>query len=285
MAFPDDPALREAILALLGATWTRLPEAIARARGWGADWCELSTPFVEVVEGEVAAHVGVMPVELVVEGEARRLAGIHAVCTAARQRGRGLMRAALERALAWAEVEGGFDGAILWANDPAIYGRFGFVARPESIFVGAVKGGPRRAEELSLARAEDVARVRACLERRAAISRRSGVTGPAALCLIDLALWQPGPSLAYLPEQGAVVVYAVRERFLDLYDVIAPREVTLAEIAAQMGERIDTAVVYFSPERLDAPHLRAEPTTLYDTLMTRGVAMAEVLAVPPLGRC
>ena len=40
-----------------------------------------------------------------------------------------------------------------------------------------------------------------------------------------------------------------------------------------------------SPERLDAPHLRAEPTTLYDTLMTRGVAMAEVLAVPPLGRC
>ncbi|MCA9684660.1 MAG: hypothetical protein KC457_20915, partial [Myxococcales bacterium] len=69
------------------------------------------------------------------------------------------------------------------------------------------------------------------------------------------------------------------------YDVIAPGPVALAELAARLGEAIDTAVVYFSPDGLDAPQLRPEPTVLIDPLMVRGPWCEEPFAVAPLRRC
>lgn len=286
MPYPDDPGLRAATRDLLAQSWTKLPAAIDRAARWGADWCELSTPFVEREGDRVVAHVGVIELPLVIEGREQVYAGIHAVCTAGDRRRRGLMRATMARALAWADQR--YAGALLWANDPALYQPFGFVEREESIFVGEVRGGPSRARALDLERPDELAFVRERLERRVPVSRRSGARGPAAaLELLDLSLWRSGPELAHLPELECLVVYAVRERFLDLYDVIAEHEPPLAEIAARLGERIDTAVVYFTPDRLAAPWLRAEPTSLLDTLMTRGPwpSELEALAIPPLTRC
>ncbi len=282
--YPADPELRRSTLELLGRTWTKLPTAITRARAWGAEWCELSTPFVELVGRRVVAHVGVIELPLRLDGAHRRFAGIHAVCTDVSQRGRGRMRAAMTRALA--HVDAHFDGALLWANDPAIYTRFGFVAREESMFVGPVRGGAcEHVRPLSLADVDDLALLRAHLARRTSVSRRCDVVDATTLTLIDLALWQPARSLALLPDLDCVVVHAVRERFLDVYDVIAEQPVALAEVASRLGERIDTAIVHFTPDRLDAPQLWAEPTVLLDTLMARGEWIAEPFAVAPIRRC
>ncbi|MFO7565377.1 MAG: GNAT family N-acetyltransferase [Enhygromyxa sp.] len=284
MPYPADPELRQATLELLGRTWTKLPSAITRGEAWGANWCELSTPFVELAGGRVVAHVGVIELPLVLDGQRRRFAGIHAVCTELSQRGRGHMRAAMTRALA--HVDAHFDGALLWANDPTIYGRFGFVAREESMFVGPVRGGTsERVRPLSLAEADDLALLHRYLDRRTPASLCSEVTDATALTLIDLALWQPGPSLALVPELDCIVVYAVRERFLELYDVIAEQPVALGELASRLGAQIDTAIVHFTPDRLDAPQLRAEPTVLIDTLMVRGEWIAGPLAIAPVRRC
>lgn len=286
MPYPDEPGLRESTLELLAESWTRLPAAIERARGWGADWCELSTPFVAREGSRIVAHVGVIELPLVLEGRPTLAAGVHAVCSARDRRGRGLVRDAMARALAW--IDERYELALLWANDPAIYGRFGFVAREESIFVVAQRGGPWRAEPLSLDEPRTRALVRERLARRTPVSQRSGIRGAAAaLELLDLALWPSGPSLALLPELDAIVVYTQRERFLDVYDVIADEPHSLAEIASRLGEAIDTVVLHFTPDRLALAQVVVEPTTLYDSLMTRGRwPLAEgAFALPPLTRC
>lgn len=284
MSYPNDPRMRASTMQLLTTTWLKLGASLERARGWGADWFRLSTPFVEWLDGQVIAHAGIIELPIVIAGEHKRVAGIHAVCTRVDQRRRGHMRTVLGQALAWAQQQG-FDGAALWAVQADVYAPFGFVARPESIFVGPVQGGPARMQPLSLERSEDVEFLRAAIEGRAAISSQCGVVGAAELALLDLALWRPGPSLAWLPDLQCVVVYAVREHFLDLYDVFCPHEVTLADIAARLGEHIDTAVLYMSPDRLDAPQLRAEPSVLVDTLMVRGIDLVQPLAIPRLSRC
>jgi predicted N-acetyltransferase YhbS len=286
MPYPDEPGLREAVGALLAESWTRLPAAIERARGWGADWCELSTPFVAREGSRIVAHVGVIELQLVLDGRTCTRAGIHAVCTARDRRGRGLMRRTLEQALAW--VDARYEGALLWANDPDIYGRFGFVAREESIFVVRQRGGEGRVEPLSLDAAADRERVWTHLARRSPVSLRSGsAREAAALELLDLALWRNRPCLAHLPELDAIVVYALRGPYLDLYDVIAEGAPRLADIAGQLGARIEHVVVYFSPERLACTPELVEPTSLPDVLMTRGgwPLAHEPFAVPPLARC
>jgi predicted N-acetyltransferase YhbS len=286
MPYPGDPGFRSDTLELLGRMWTKLPGAVVRARALGTDWFDVSTPFVEHEAGRIVAHVGVLEIPVVLEGEHRTIAGIHAVCTHSEHRHRGHMRTAMQRALAW--VDARYETALLWANDPAIYGRFGFRACEESMFVGPVQGGPAaRLRTLTLDQPADVAFLRERLADRKAISRSIATHEPGWLALLDLVLWTPGPSLAYLPELECIVVYAVRERFLDLYDVIARDIPTLADIAARVGERIDTAIVYFSPDLLAAPGLVAEPTVLIDSLMVRGrwVQDDRAFAFSPLGRC
>jgi predicted N-acetyltransferase YhbS len=286
MPYPDDPDFRSETLELLGRMWTKLPSAVERARASGADWFDVSTPFVEYEAGRIVAHVGVLEIPVVLDGERRTIAGIHAVCTHPEHRRRGHMHAAMQRALAW--VDARYETALLWANDPGIYGRFGFRACEESMFVGPVQGGPAsRLRSLMLDQVDDVAFLREGLANRKAVSRTIATHEPGWLALLDLALWKPGPNLAYLPDLECIVAYAVRERFLDLYDVIAREIPTLADIAARLGERIDTAIVYFSPDLLAAPGMVAEPTVLIDSLMVRGrwPLHDRAFAFSPLGRC
>lgn len=278
------------IVALLARSWPRLPACMATATTWGAHWFERSTPFVRRVDGRLVAHVGVWPIELVLGGEARTVAGVHAVCSSPDARRRGHVRETLERALAW--IDARYETAILWANDPAIYTRFGFGAVEESIFVAPLVPssspgpGPRL---LSLARPPDLALVRELLARRAPVSTQTGVVEPGALALIDLALWRQPPTLAHLPGLDCVAVYGVRERFLDLYELIGPRIPTLDQLAGalELGPRVDTAVVYFTPDQLDAVAVRAEPTVLADTLMVRGAWPSTLgpIAFSPISRC
>jgi GNAT superfamily N-acetyltransferase len=292
MPYPDDPALRRATVNLLGSVWSRLPGGIEQASAWGADWFQLSTPFVHLVEDQPVAHVGVIELPVVIAGRERLLAGIHAVCTLAGHRGRGHLRQTLERTLAWVETR--YEAAVLWANDPAIYTRFGFVPCAESIFQGpvsrSVTGGAGRPalRTLSLDCADDVRLLRSRLAARAPVSSRCSTREPGQLALIDLALWPPPrPAIVLIAALDCIVIYEVEDHTLWLYDVIAPRMPALAELTAALGGPLDRVAVCFSPDQLAAPELAPAPTPLTDFLMVRGtlLAGAEPLAFSPLARC
>lgn len=292
MPYPDDPALRRATVNLLGSVWPRLPACIERAGAWGADWFQLSTPFVHLVADQPVAHVGVIELPVVIAGRERVFAGIHAVCTLAGHRGRGHLRQTLARTLAWVETR--YEAALLWANDPAIYTRFGFVPCAESIFQGpagrSAKGGAGGSalRTLSLDCADDVRLLRSRLAARAPVATRCGTREPGELALIDLALWSPPPpAIVLIAALDCIVIYEVEDRTLWLYDVIAPRLPPLAELTAALGEPLDSVAVCFSPEELAAPQLAPVPTPLTDFLMVRGTlpAGAEPLSFSPLTRC
>ncbi len=290
MPYPDDKALRHATVKLLGQVWPRLPGCIAQASAWGADWFQLSTPFVHVVADEPVAHVGVIEIPVVTAGGVRRVAGIHAVCTHPAHRGRGYLRATMDRTLAW--VDARYEAALLWANDPAIYTRFGFAPRPESLFQGpAPRALPSREAGLRLLAvdcAADMLLLRSRLATRAPVSGRCATREPGELTLIDLALWTPPrPTIALIAALDCIVFYEVEDRTLWLYDVVAQRLPSLGELTAALGAELDEVAVCFSPDELAAPQLLPAPTPLVDFLMVRGKLLPETepLAFSPLTRC
>lgn len=300
MSYPPDPLFRASVIKLLGGIWKKLPPGIAAAESLGADWFSGSTPFVHWEDGQVVAHTGVLEIPLWLCGRPVAAAGIHAVCTHPQYRGRGYLRQTFLRALRFIDQRR-YDLAVLWANDPAIYTRFGFIRCPESVFHGPVAPPAtgvtsRRAaasplRRLSLQRADDVEVLRARFGTRVPVSPRCGTVEPGWLALIDLSLWpQPLPELALSAELDCVIVYARRGRTLHLYDVIAKAMPSLsALVAATDGVAAgatpgttpdapgaapdgpaDSVVVYFSPEALAAPQLVPGPTPLGDFLMARG---------------
>lgn len=286
MPYPDDERLRIGTIDLLGSVWGGLPRAIERARRWGADWFEHSQPFVEVDHNAVVAHVGVIDIPVVLNGNERSIAGVHAVCTRADLRGHGYLRRVMARALAW--IDERYETAVLWANDPAIYRRFGFEVSAEATFHGPIVAAPVTSaiRTLSVDDANDLDFLKARLRGRVAVSARCGAREPGWLALINLALEStPSSTLAFLPELDAIVVHKRSGDALHILDIVAPQMPTLADVSARVANGASSVEISFSPESLDAPQLT--PVPLAAEFMVRGPLLADArpFALSPLAHC
>ncbi len=289
MAYPSDPAEREAILRLLGATWPRLARAIARAVAWGADWYQLSTPFLSRgQDGELRSHVGVWPVALAAGGRPLAVAGVHAVCTHPAHRGRGHLRPAMAEALAWLDAR--WETAVLWTDRPELYRRYGFRVRRELRFRGALPA-PRTlaspGRPLDLDRAEDLALLRQALGARAPVSAHPAARDRGDHFLVDLAIRcesdPEAPPLQLLPDLGCVAAWRRRRGRLVLEDVVAREVPPLRALAARLAGEAREVEVLFTPDRLDAPWLAPSPRPPPEVLMERGRPLpAGPLALSPL---
>lgn len=86
-------AFWRSVRALYQEAFPGLPAAIDRAAALGYRWEQVSTPLA-LFEGErCVAHVGVISHPMRCGDGVMRIAGIHAVCTAADRRRRGLCSA------------------------------------------------------------------------------------------------------------------------------------------------------------------------------------------------
>ncbi len=256
------------ILELLGREWPGLPQAVERASARGFDWRLCSTPFVHREQGRAVAHVGLVELPLFVAGVATRVAGIHGVVTDPGFRGRGHVRRLLEEALAFADAR--YPTVVLIAGEPEIYRRFGFEVVPEHRFVGPAPPRPPGAPpavELRPDAPADRDLVDRLLRDRAPASRLLGVGRERQLFLFNTA----GRPLRHAADLDALLVYRVAGTTLQLFDVVAERIPTLAEIVARVPEPVADVEVYLAPDALAAA-LEPQPWRVGgdEHLMARG---------------
>ena len=280
--FRDSPLTdaheRRKVFALLDAIFPGIARTTEAMDRYGCPWHECSMPFVCWSEGMPVAHVGVLEIPLVVQGQEMTVAGLHAVCTDPEHRRRGLARQLLERALSY--VDGKFAASLLFADDPRIYEGHGFRVAPQSRFAcdldlmpqGAESGGElsadggfRRADLAS-----DDARFAELLERRVPVSRRLGSLRSDYLAHANLELGGLVDALWYCDELDAFAVFARQDCALMLFDVIARRLPAIDELVARIDPAIRVLRFGFTPE-LFVPQAKLTIEELPDdTLMLRG---------------
>lgn len=279
----NDPQTIE-ILELLGRVWPSFPETHRRATRHGLGWERCSTPFVHRESGRVVSHVGVLELPLVIDGQATRVAGIHAVATDPGHRGRGHVRRLMEQALAF--VDARYQTAILTAGEPGIYRRFGFAVVPEHRFLGSapLAAAAPPARDLSWDDPADVALLHRLLRDRAPASRVLGVTRERPVFFHTTAMH----TLRVATDLEAILWLRVEGGVLSLFDVVAERIPTLAEITARVPEPFDRVDVQLSPDALGAD-LAAVPWVVDgdDYLMARGpfLASGTTACLPRAARC
>jgi hypothetical protein len=189
----------------------------------------------------------------------------------------------MDEALAW--CDGRYETALLGSGDRTLYERYGFRVVGEHRFVGGFRGrGGKGARRLDRASAADGRLLLRLLDERAPVSDRLGIVRDRAIFLFDTSTWP----LYYAADLDALLVYAVRERTLRLYDVVATRVPTLADVLAQVPEEFDRVEVYFTPDRL-AADLAPEPHVVGgdEVLMVRGPwpIEGEAFMLPVPARC
>lgn len=279
VGIPDD------VFALLCSVWAMLRERVPAAAELGARWSEMSTAFVVREGGTAIAHAGVLEIPMIVAGETRRAAGIHAVCTAEGHRGRGHARRVIERAIAHAEQHA--DLVLLHASDPEIYTQFGFRPVEQRVF-HCERPEARAAPMRQLAAtAADVALVRRLSRGRAPVSEALGIGDAADLFVLDECLaCGTFARLWYAEDLDVVVALDVADRVAQIYDVVGTSLPPLAEITARIVGRFDRVELFFAPDRFAQPRWRMRAMEPPDVFMVRGAfAPGAEIAVPPLARC
>lgn len=287
---PSGPSVLPApdpLHALLASVWPRLHTAIPLAASLGADWAAMSRAFVHPPAGAPPlAHAGVLEIPMIIDGVATRVAGIHAVCTAAQARGQGHARRVLEPAIAWAQ--GWATTLLLHAVDPALYERFGFRAIEQWVFAADVVQPPRTRTLRLLDHRDraDVARVFAAFAGRVPVSQVLGIGEAAPLFVLDEVLACGGFGRLWWSEPlGCVVAATLEDRLLQLYDVVGPRWPALETLIAAFDGRVDRVEVFFAPDRWPEQRWTRRPCMPPDVLMVRGPFTDADVVVPPLARC
>lgn len=277
---------RESRTGLLVQIWPRLRDAIPIAAHAGGDWYAMSTAFDQLEGDEVVAHAGVIPIPMVIDGVPHTVAGIHAVCTAAHRRGRGLARSVIEAAIEHALGLG--PTMVLHAADAAVYGRFGFRAIPQWVWGTELVRTHRapRLRRLAIDRAEDVARVHAVFRNRVPVADALGIGDAGELFVLDEVLGCGKFGRLWSADDLDVVIACdLDERVLQIYDVVGPSWPPLHEIVARVDGRVDRVEVFFAPERWPEHTWIRRPAATVDVLMVRGPFTAASITVPPLARC
>jgi GNAT superfamily N-acetyltransferase len=276
------PALDPRLATLLGGVWPGLPGAATRAAELGFAWSAVSTPFVRWEGSRAVGHVGLIELPLVIQGRSRRVGSIHAVCTDADRRRRGVARALLQEAVAAGRAR--YDTLVLTTLIPDFYAPLGFRAVREHAFSRAlppaspVSSGGRPLTGGS----DDVRLLRRLLAHRAPVSERLGSREAGTVFVIALLLGGGDLSRAhYHPALDVVTVHEVRDRTLVLYDVVGTAIPPLETLAAAIGTAADRVVTFFAPDRL-GEGFRAEPWDAGRAAALGDGSFAGLMALGPL---
>jgi GNAT superfamily N-acetyltransferase len=246
--YRDDPTLCDRVFELLGTWIPALPVMRERAEGYGDwRWEEVSTPFVHERDGRIVSHVGVLEMDLVCHGAVRRVGGIHAVCTLASERRRGLYRKLMEEALAWCDER--YATLELSTGNPEYYEAFGFRAVPEQRFVARIDSpGGAGFRALDLSRADDVAVLDDLLERRAPVAPDLGVVRERAVFKFNLG---GGASVHYSEDLDLLAVWShAPGEPLEVLDLVAATLPPFEAIAARLPFAVGEARFHFDPRSL-----------------------------------
>ncbi|XXY46910.1 GNAT family N-acetyltransferase [Sorangium sp. So ce269] len=278
-------------MTLMDTVFPGLVQVIDRARALGAAWEDVTVPFVASAEDGPVSQVSVMRFAMVLDGTPTDVGCLHAVCTHPAYRRRGHYASAMRAALAFCDER--YPTELLCTAQPEIYEPFGFRVVDEQKVVAGV--APRLDRQpmrpLRLADEEDRAIFQRVASRRAPISARLGITGPAEVFVVN-ELDRP---LFYAEDLGAIVSLEIAGEVLCLHDVVAAELPPLDELLRRLPVPVRRVELFACPDGLGVAGT-AEPHVFVDgddavggagavRLMVRGPFPEGPLMLPRPFRC
>lgn len=251
----NSPGLFERCISFIDTVFPGCKELAYKGMKYNASWAKASTPFITEQNNEIVAHLGLIPLDLTVEGEKRRVAAFHGICVKPECRGKGIFKSLMSEALEYSKEE--FDSVLLFTDIPDLYKPFNFRVLPESNFViklshkGANNGSLKR---LSMDSSEDLALINDILESRKLVSRTFDVRNDILFKLNTL-----DSPLYYSKDLESIMIYSLNKEILVLENVLSAKEHTLPDILNIIPESFSAVMLQFCPDMYPGYEFEAVP--------------------------
>jgi|TARA_R110002110_G_C13460973_1_gene718235 predicted GNAT family N-acyltransferase len=251
----NSPGLFERCISFIDTVFPGCKELAYKGMNYNASWAKASTPFITEQNNEIVAHLGLIPLDLIVEGEKRRVAAFHGICVKPECRGKGIFKSLMSEALEYSKQE--FDSILLFTDIPDLYKPFNFRVLPESNFViklshkGANNGALKK---LSMDSSEDLALINDILESRKPVSRKFDVRNDVLFKLNTL-----DSSLYYAKDLEAIMIYSLDKETLVFENILSAKEHSLQDILNVIPENFSEVILQFCPDMYPDYEFEAVP--------------------------
>ncbi|MED4784025.1 GNAT family N-acetyltransferase [Brevibacillus choshinensis] len=238
------------------------------ARGfWDPTYC----PYTFFDGTRAVANASCFTLELQLGGQRVKSAGIQSVMTHPDYRNRGLMRQLCEQMLV--DLDQRFPTSWLFTDSPELYTPFGFRVVPQYAFVAEYShdGDPEaQLRQIDFQQEQDVRLVRECFVDHQPISLTFAPVGYESSFFLHMYSPDFQSYVHYSERLQAIIVFAVKEQTLHLYDIIGKQLPSWTELCTEIPEPFSRVTLHFCPDQFAD---RVFTPILYDgggKLMVRG---------------
>ncbi len=131
--YATDPILFERCINLIDSIFPGIKNVAMIGIKYNARWDMVSSPFIIEENGEIIAHLGIIPLDIILNQKKLHVAAIHVICVKETSRGKGLFKQLMQEALIY--IENNFDASLLFTDQPDLYKRYNFTVLPEYDFI------------------------------------------------------------------------------------------------------------------------------------------------------
>lgn len=244
--YAQDPALYEKCMNLLDSCFPGIKAIADKGRNHDAYWDKSSTPFIITKQGELIAHLGVLPFEMLINQKTYHGAALHGICTKEAYRRKGYFRQLMTEALSY--VTSHFDFAFLFTDQPFLYEQFGFKVVKEVDFIYDFHAKPTRdrIRQLNLDNKHDLNIFQSTYLNRLPLSSSFSIVKEVTVATLN-AMHQP---VHYIEDLETLVVYQVKDRVLYVKDIISTKPCDLAAVLNSINEPYTKVILQFIPDAL-----------------------------------
>jgi GNAT superfamily N-acetyltransferase len=235
-------------------------------------WSDHYFPYTFFDGEQAVANVSAFPLDMMINGEYKRCAGIQSVMTDPDYRGNGLMKVLFSKMLG--DIDKEFEGALLFTSSPELYTPFGFNVINQHFFKKdynqhSLKKNPsiRKLEPFN---EPDLEILYGILKNKEPLSKVFALLAyehPLYFNLYNPWLYE---KFFFIEELNTILVFEVKAETLRIFDMISAAIPPLDELCSYIPFHFNVIEFYFNPEVFKLTDIKEIEYKTENKLMVRG---------------
>lgn len=215
---------------------------------YNACWDKISLPFIIEENGEIIAHIGVIPLDILLNQKKLRVAAIHGIGVKEESRGKGLFKQLIQETLIY--IENNFDASLLFTDKPDLYKRYHFTVLPEYDFIINVDSIVKIESDLrilSLDNSYDLRIMQRLLSDHLPISNQMSLINETTIFVLD----NLDKKIYFSKHLNILIIYEIIESNLHIKDIISQKRYKINDILALIPENFNKVTLQFCPDQFN----------------------------------
>lgn len=244
--YANDPMLFERCIDLIDSIFPGIKSVATTGMKYGARWDKVSSPFIIENNGELIAHIGIIPFNLMLNQKTQHVAAIHGICVKEEFRGKGLFKQLMQEALKY--IVNNFDAAILFTDKPDLYKPYHFSVLPEYDFIlnlPDINKIDSNLRILSLENVNDLKVIQDLLSDHLPLSNQMGLVNETTIFILD----NLNKKISFSSKFNVIIVYEITNNILYVKDILTKQQYRLSDIIELIPENFDKIILQFCPDK------------------------------------